>query len=212
MSIKLHVFLFCLLASLCHFTAPALAQNAKPEMKTTPSTARMGSFDFRVLATNKTSTMEKEMNEAAAAGYRFASVMGGETSFGGNEAVAVMTKKLDEEPMNGRYQYKLLATNKTSTMQKEMSEAGAAGFTYVGQTVFNSTFGGQEVVVIMERDKEAGNISYDFLLLATKRTGTMQKEMASSGKEGYEVVGMTVAKTAFAGSELVVILRRPKTR
>lgn len=205
MRIKLYFLLACLLWAL-----PVLAQ--RPEMKTAPAGGRAASFDFRVLATNKTSTMEKEMNEAAAAGYRFASVMGGETSFGGNEAVVAMSKKLDEAPLNGRFQYKLLATNKTSTMQKEMTEAGNAGFTYVGQSVFNSTFGGQEVVVIMEKDKEAGNVSYDFLLLATKRTGTMQKEMAESGKEGYDVVGLTVAKTAFAGSELVVIMRRPKGR
>ncbi|MBI1762727.1 MAG: hypothetical protein HYR56_14930 [Acidobacteria bacterium] len=208
MRIKLYVCLFCL--SL--LALPALAQ--RPELKNQPATGKSAipGFEFRVLATNKTSTMEKEMNETAAAGFRFASVMGGETSFGGNEAVVVMSKKLEDAPANGRYQYKLLATNKTSTMQKEMGEAGNGGFTYVGQTVFNSTFGGQEVVVIMERDKEAGGITYDFLLLATKRTGTMQKEMVESGKEGYEVVGMTVAKTAFAGAELVVILRRPKTR
>jgi hypothetical protein len=208
MRIKLYVCLFCLSA----FAISALAQ--RPELKNQPATAKGASpsFDFRVLATNKTSTMEKEMNETAATGFRFASVMGGETSFGGNEAVVVMSKKQDDAPGSGRYQYKLLATSKTSTMQKEMSEAGNGGFTYVGQTVFNSTFGGQEVVVIMERDKEAGGITYDFLLLATKRTGTLQKEMAESGKEGYEVVGMTVAKTAFAGAELVVILRRPKNR
>jgi hypothetical protein len=212
MQTKLYTCLLCLGLGAYLMNSPVLAQTAKPEMKTTPSTARVGSFDFRVLATNKTSTMEKEMNEASDTGFRFASVMGGETSFGGNEAVVVMTKKLEDAPAKGRYQYKLLATNKTSTMQKEMSEAGNAGFTYVGQSVFNSTFGGQEVVVIMERDKEAGNASYDFLLLATKRTGTMQKELAGAGQEGYDIVGMTVAKTAFAGSELVVIMRRLKTR
>lgn len=208
MRIKLDVCLFCLLV----FAMPVLAQ--RPELKNQPPTGKSAipGYEFRVLATNKTSTMEKEMNETAAAGFRFASVMGGETSFGGNEAVVVMSKKQDDAPTAGRYQYKLLATSKTSTMQKEMSEAGNGGFTYVGQTVFNSTFGGQEVVVIMERDKEAGGITYDFLLLATKRTGTMQKEMAGAGQEGYEVVGMTVAKTAFAGAELVVILRRPKSR
>ncbi len=208
MRIKLYACLFCLFI----LAMPALAQ--RPEMKSPPATARGAnpSFDFRVLATNKTSTMEKEMNEAAAAGFRFASVMGGETSFGGNEAVVVMSKKLDDAPATGRYQYKLLATSKTSTMQKEMSETGSAGYTYVGQSVFNSTFGGQEVVVIMERDKEAGSASYDFLLLATKRTSTMQKETAEAGKEGYDIVGMTVSKTAFGGTELVVILRRPKSR
>jgi hypothetical protein len=208
MRINWYVYLFCLLA----LALPALAQRPELKNQQAPGKTAAPGYEFRVLATNKTSTMEKEMNETAAAGFRFSSVMGGETSFGGNEAVVVMSKKQDDAPGNSRYQYKLLATSKTSTMQKEMSEAGSAGFTYVGQTVFNSTFGGQEVVVIMERDKEAGGVTYDFLLLATKRTSTLQKEMAGAGQEGYEVVGMTVAKTAFAGAELVVILRRPKNR
>ena len=49
-------------------------------------------FDHRLLATNRTSTMQKEMREAAEAGYRFAGVMGGETSFGGSEVVVVMSR------------------------------------------------------------------------------------------------------------------------
>jgi hypothetical protein len=38
--------------------------------------------EYKVLATKKTSTAQKEMNAAADAGYRFAGVMGGETAFG----------------------------------------------------------------------------------------------------------------------------------
>ena len=53
-----------------------------------------GAFDFVLLATNRTSTMEKEMNEAAVDGYRFNGVMGGETSFGGSEVVVIMSKAL----------------------------------------------------------------------------------------------------------------------
>jgi len=33
------------------------------------------------------------------------------------------------------WEYKLLATNKTSTMQKELQEAAASGFEFVGVTV-----------------------------------------------------------------------------
>jgi hypothetical protein len=212
MRVKLLVFLFCLVAMAHLASVQTLAQAQRPELKTAPASSRADSFDFRVLATNKTSTMEKEMNEAAEAGYRFAYVMGGETSFGGNEAVVVMAKKLEDAPAKGRYQYKLLATNKTSTMQKEMSEAGDGGFNYCGQTVYNSTFGGQEVVILMERDREAANARYDFLLLATKRTSTMQKELNGAGQEGYEIAGMTVSKTAFSGTEIVVILRRSKNK
>jgi len=49
-------------------------------------------IEYRVLATSKTSTMEKELNEAAEAGFRFRSAMGGETAFGGREAVVVMAR------------------------------------------------------------------------------------------------------------------------
>jgi hypothetical protein len=39
-------------------------------------------IDYRVLATNRTSTMEKELNEAAEAGFRFQAVMGGDRDDG----------------------------------------------------------------------------------------------------------------------------------
>ena len=160
---------------------------------------------YTVLATNKTSTMQKEMQEAADRGYRYSGVMGGETSFGGSEVVVVMTR--DGQP--GRFSYRLLATNKTSTMQREMQEAGDAGFEYLGQTVFNSTFGGKEVVVILERDSEAPvTTRYEYRLLATKKTSTLQKELSEAGEQRFEFVGLTVAKTAMAGTEVVAILRR----
>jgi len=36
----------------------------------------------------------------------------------------------------------------------------------------------------------------------------MQKELAEAGAQGYEFVGMTVAKTLVGGDEVVAILRR----
>ncbi len=161
--------------------------------------------EYRVLATNKTSTMQKEMNEAADAGFRYGGVMGGETSFGGSEVLVVMTKN---GASGGGYQYRLLATNKTSTMQKEMQEAGDAGYEYRGQTVFKSAFGGKEVVVILERNATAPAARYEYRLFATKKTSTMQKELAEAGDQGFEFVGVTVAETLVGGSEVVSILRR----
>jgi hypothetical protein len=167
--------------------------------------------DYRVLATKKTSTMEKELNEAGEAGYRFVAVMGGETGFGGSEVVVVMVKRADTPP-DARFEYKLLATNKTSTMQKELQEAADAGFEYRGQTVFSSTFGGQEVVLIGERDPAAIPKMREFKLLATSKTSTMQKELQEAVAGGFEVVGLTVASTAFGGSELVTVLRRDRSQ
>ena len=39
-----------------------------------------GPLDYRVLATSKTSTMDNELNEAGADGYRFAKAMGGKSA------------------------------------------------------------------------------------------------------------------------------------
>jgi hypothetical protein len=47
-----------------------------------------------VLATNKTSTLEQELNEAAEAGFRLSAVMGGETAPGGEELVAIAKRSV----------------------------------------------------------------------------------------------------------------------
>ena len=168
-------------------------------------------YEYRLLATSKTSTMQKEMDEAGETGFRFAGVMGGDTAFGGSEVVVVMSR--DRENQNqGNYQYKLLATSKTSTMQKELQQAGDEGFEYRDQTVFKSRFGGEEVVIILERDRNKTSSHYEYKLLATKKTSTMQKELSEAGDAGFEFLGLTVGKTRFGGVELVSILRKQVDR
>ena len=175
-----------------------------------PAPAQEGRRAYRVMATSKTSTMQKEMSDAAAVGYRFKAAMGGNTAWGGSEVVVVMESGDTSKP---RYEYKLLATSKTSTMQKELQDAADAGFSYVGQTVFKAAFGGQEVVCLLEKDLgDAGRPRYEYKLLATTKTSTMQKEMQEVAEQGYEVVGMTVAETLMGGTELVTITRRTLAR
>lgn len=175
----------------------------------TTTAAFQQTFEYKVLATSKTSTMEKELNEAGDAGFKLQVIMGGETAIGGKEAVAVMTRGSGDK---SRFQYKLLATNKTSTMQKEMQEAADAGFDYQGQTVFESLMGGKEVVVVMARDSEHPTRGDSYKLLATTKTSTMEKELQEAGGQGYVALGMTVSKTLVGGKELVTITRRRSTR
>ena len=164
--------------------------------------------EFRVLATNKTSTMEKELNQTAETGFRMDKVMGGNTEFGGAEVVVVMSKK-KSDPALKRYTYKLLATSRTSTMEKELNQAGAEGFNYVDQTVFNTAFGGNEVVAILELNRESqARIRYEYKLLATSKTATIQKELQTAGDLGFSFVGVTVGKTAYGGKEVLSILRK----
>ena len=60
---------------------------------TIASAASAQELNYKVRATSKTSTMQKEMQEAGALGYRFVSVMGGETGMGGKEVVVMMLGK-----------------------------------------------------------------------------------------------------------------------
>jgi hypothetical protein len=166
--------------------------------------AEAARYDYKTLATSKTSTMEKEMNDAAEAGFAFMSVMGGETAFGGKEVLVVMGRPATPKQMV----YKLLAASKTSTLGREMQESARQGFEYRGQTVFESAFGGREVSVIMERDKTVPPNNSAYKLIATSKTSTLQKELVDAGGAGYELIGMTVSKTAFGGNEVVCILRR----
>ena len=162
--------------------------------------------EYKLLATKKTSTMDKELNEAASAGFRFEGVMGGETGFAGSETVVVMSRLLDN--VTTQYEYKLLATSKTSTMQNELQEAAAAGFILKGQTVFKSTFGGKEVITIMERKKDNPAPQFEYRLLATNRTSTMEKELQEASAAGFQFEGMSIAGTLIGGSEIVIIVKR----
>ena len=102
---------------------------------------------FKILAANRTSTMEIEINEAGAAGYRFLGTQGGETLFGGSETVLLMML----DPADRRFRYLLLATSRTSTMERELNDIPPE-FNYVGMTVFKTTFGGEETVVVLEAE------------------------------------------------------------
>ena len=179
-------------AALClALAAPALAQ----------------SNSYKILATSKTSTMQKEMQEAGDAGYRYVAVMGGDTAMGGKEVVVLLEKAAGDK---NTYSYRLLATSKTSTLQKELQEAGDAGFHAVGQTVFESMFGGKETVAIVERGSTDTNSKrWEYKLIATSKTSTLEKELKEVADQGFQAIDLTVGKTALGGSETVVITRRP---
>ena len=166
------------------------------------------SFDYRMLATSKTSTMEKELNEGAAAGYRFSKVMGGKATNGGQVIIAMV-----KDPVVQGHEipkYRLLSTTRTSTMQTEMQQLADGGYSYLDHTVFESPTGGKEVIVIMELDSvKIHEPRSTYRLLATTRTSTMQKELQDAGAQGYALLGFNAGKTA-GGNEVIAILRKDR--
>jgi hypothetical protein len=59
-----------------------------------------------------------------------------------------------------------------------------------------------------EIEQTGSGVGVEHLVVATSKTGTLQKELAQVGAAGYQIVGMTVGKTALGGNELVAITRR----
>ena len=105
-------------------------------------------FKYRVLATTLTSTMEKELNEAGAEGFRLVpQIVMAKKQVIGSEIVTV----LERSPRSDKhYEYKLLATNLTSTMEKEISQAQSLGFDLVAM------ISRVEHIVILEREVPNG--------------------------------------------------------
>ena len=141
-------------------------------------------LQYKLLATTRTGTMQKEINEQAAKGYRI--IVGSPTS--GDEMALFMS--LDGAAKNP-YKYKLLATTRTGTMQKELNEAALQGFRLIPSTMIpkKGFMTGVEIVMIMEQTPNSTH-KYEYRLLATTLTGTLQKEVTAAVKDGFAVVGM----------------------
>lgn len=160
---------------------------------------------FRFL-TASTSTLETELNKAAAQGYVLAAMMGGKTIDGSNEVVVVMSKRPAAEERPARY--KVLAADDIPTMQRKFDAMGAFGFRYRGQSIAKTSFGGLEAVVILERDAADRDAQYEYQLVVATPASTMQTELNELSSMGFEAEGLTVSKTPFGGNEVVTILSR----
>jgi hypothetical protein len=151
--------------------------------------------DITMLDTNKTSTMQKELQAAADQGYRLLP----------NQGTWLLSALLErkKEPVEP-IEYLLLATSKSGTMQKEMTQAAAEGYR------FASTLGqGGEVIVAMQRPKGATKQTHELKLLATVRFGTMKKEFMAEIAKGYRFVGQSYFQNWMGQIEYVAILERP---
>ncbi|HLG58808.1 MAG TPA: hypothetical protein VI485_25910 [Vicinamibacterales bacterium] len=159
-----------------------------------------GSGDlYKLLATTKTSTMQKELDEASAEGYRI--VMGSPTA--GNE-MALFLQRTAKPP--DTYAYKLLATTRTGTMQRELNELADGGFRLMPSTIIakKQVIGGIEIVALLERPPMAAK-QYEYKLLATSQTGTLQKEASEAQAAGFIIVGMV------SRGEHMVVMERETT-
>jgi hypothetical protein len=131
--------------------------------------------DYLVLDTVRTKTLQKELNEAAAKGYEFAAM----SSYGANN---VLMEKRSLEAPTVPDRYLLLATTRTSTMQREINEAVGRGFAIAAGS------GGDELILIMEKAAKAP----EYLLLATSRSTSLEKEINGAVGRGFRPLPRTL--------------------
>jgi hypothetical protein len=102
--------------------------------------------------------------------------------------------------------YFLLSTRQTSTMEKELSQAAAQGY----RVLVGSPTSGVEMALLLERVATPPD-TYTYKLLATARTGTMQKELDEASQAGFRLLPTTMIakRQMIGGEEVVVVLERP---
>ncbi len=164
--------------------------------------AQVAPPDYVVLDTERTSTMQQELQEAADNGYR---LVPGQGSWG---PTAILEKAGDPEPI----EYFLLATSKTGTLQNEIDEAATQGYRLA------SVLGkGDEAVVVMRRAPGQVDPTHEYVVLGAKRAGTMEEELLAAAANGFRLVGQSHYKSPsseivailFDLPEMVAILERP---
>jgi hypothetical protein len=163
--------------------------------------------EYRVLATTLTSTMQAELDEAARQGFRFVP----QTLVGGNRNELVMVVERPPVSPSWTHKYLLLATKNTGTLHKEMRKAAGNGFTFVDlvsrrehMALFEkhagpATTSQEQAAAASKRDS-----SNPYLLLATEKLSTMQKELNKNAAKKYRAV----AGSATSGSEIAVLLEK----
>jgi hypothetical protein len=161
---------------------------------------------YLLLATQRTGTMQEEINQAAAKGFRVVAASRTE----GTEVIVLLEQSMD------KYQYRLIATTRTGTLQREIDQAAADGYRVVARAVTTkrtggglATLGGNnrnegELLVLMEKGPD-GPAKAQYQVLATERTGTLQKEIGQASINGYMLVALTSR-----GEHVAILERAPR--
>ncbi|MDT5294300.1 MAG: hypothetical protein QOJ76_1180 [Acidobacteriota bacterium] len=150
---------------------------------------------YLLLSTMKTSTMQKELDEAASLGFRV--IMGSPTS---TSEMAVLTERVAEP--SAPYRYKLLATTKIATMRKELNEAAQDGYRLLPRTMISKdSFLTVEVVMLLEKAPNSDK-RYEYRLYATTSEKKMRAEIEKAEAEGFTLAGMVSR-----GEDMVIMER-----
>jgi hypothetical protein len=154
---------------------------------------------YLVLSTKRIQTMEKELDEVAAKGFR--------VMFGGPTQAFDMALLLKRTPetVAAPYTYKILATSRIKTMQKELNELAGQGFRLLSRTIiFKQGLFTAELLMIMEREPQSTK-TYEYKLLTGSKETKLHKKVDEAIKQGFVPVTMITI-----GEHIIVVEKEGK--
>jgi hypothetical protein len=154
---------------------------------------------YLVLSTKRIQTMEKELDEAAAKGFR---VMFGGPTMAWDMALLL---KRTPETVAAPYSYKVLATSRMKTMEKELNEISVKGYRLLSRTIiFKQGLFTGELLMIMEHEPQSSK-SYEYKLLAASKETKLHRKVDEAVAQGFVPVTMITL-----GEHIVVMEREGK--
>lgn len=142
--------------------------------------------NYLVLSTKRIQTMEKELDEAASRGFRV--LYGAPTA---QFDMALLLTRVQGEAAEP-YRYRILATSRNKTMEKELNEAAREGFRLLPRTiVYKEGFFTAEMVMVMERAPNSGK-SYEYKLVRATKETSIHKKLNEVGAQGFQPVTMVI--------------------
>ncbi|HQU86318.1 MAG TPA: hypothetical protein PKY59_24525 [Pyrinomonadaceae bacterium] len=138
---------------------------------------------YLILSTKKIGTMEKELDEASTKGFRV--VYGAPTQ---QYDMALFLEKIGKNDKS--YSYKILATSRNKTMEKELNELAAQGYRLLPRTIiFKQGFLTAELVMVMEKNPNS-NKQYEYKLVEAFKETKLHKKIEEAIAGGFNPVTM----------------------
>jgi hypothetical protein len=176
-------------------------------------------YQYKVLATRRVSTIEKEFTQALAEGWEFRGLMS-EFDFEdmmmmafthvGSETFMALERETGE--VKRRFEYRLLSAQRKKTIQQELDQAVAEGYIPLAMAGGQDTSGamvllGPKIVlnIVLSRSIESPDADkgrYEYRVLGAAKVKTMETEMNQAAKEGFRYYLST--------PPLAVLMRREK--
>src|SRR5262245_53704163 len=176
-------------------------------------------YQYKVLATRRVSTIEKEFTQAAAEGwelrglmsqFNFEDMMMMALTHVGSETFMVLERESGE--VKRRFEYRLLSAQRKKTIQQELDQAVAEGYIPLAMAGGQDTSGAMVLIgpkfvfnIVLSRSIESPDADkgrYEYRILGAAKVKTMEKEMNQAAKEGFRYYLST--------PPLAVLMRREK--